>query len=934
MQAGAAGKRVQCPRCATIQRVPGTALKISNSPATSSDSAPAVAATSDRATSLRQPNTSVDLWPPQLAPRPASPPPLVKPQPPPAQVAPTHDDGPVEAADAKKVSTPAPQPSIAKSKQEYAAFISYRHVEPDHTWAKQLHRALEQYRVPRQLATQRRVPSRLGKVFRDDDELSASPDLKREIESALVASRFLIVICSPRTPKSEWVNQEVLRFRELGRHDRIVALLIEGEPSQSFPKALCEIRRKVIDRRGMSREQIAKVEPLAADVRPVASESRRAQRQIATLKIAACLLGCKFDNLRMREQERRRRNLIAWGSAAACVLALVVTLAARVVSQGTRLEQYVMIEGELQQEGDRIKHEREAAETLAMQQASEFADQKIAWAPMSADQTAALERDRQATLQGLEEMTLTNLLVHLSIPLGVNYGLAEEDAKSLNEILARTRQNPNIIANPNVNIDPDRRKELEAHARERDELPGRVGQNPSPKQSNSGDNSAEIQRRQELMIQAQQNREKRMSFTQPGRFPVQKRTDKKFKFDQKFILVGNLGAVRVAEGNLWIYLVFEDFERHLPQNFGMPHAQQVPGNVPDRFSQRSAVSLTSFVPLQRWVGIEFKGVDSVEPLLGCQVGDRIRVVVERQHWNQVAAMDDAVNAVQAFLNPEKWRGAAEQFTDEAREYRLFRAKSEHELYTNFTSQKQMYWCCRGIALEKAADRLSWWRNGGDVSRKPADPQVAERLLGNFMRNAPRFVGKTGVAHGFFLGARELTGRSIVTLYVRDTIEGPTFVMADLGNKVPLTELADYVPGDPIEAKLTLVGELAADAPEETILREHYGKSAKKLVPKDAVGTPPAALFTTVRPNTQPLARIAQSERADDSIVALVSYPNSLPLDPLTRSQSLAARCDWIQMSKRKETLVFADGPRRLKVQARKDAVSIPPEPQKVRGAKP
>lgn len=40
------------------------------------------------------------------------------------------------------------------------------------------------------------------------------------------------------------------------------------------------------------------------------------------------------------------------------------------------------------------------------------------------------------------------------------------------------------------------------------------------------------------------------------------------------------------------------------------------------------------------------------------------------------------------------------------------------------------------------------------------------------------------------------------------------------------------------------------------------------------------------------------------------------------------------MSKRKETLVFADGPRRLKVQARKDAVSIPPEPQKVRGAKP
>jgi len=33
----------------------------------------------------------------------------------------------------------------------YAAFISYRHVQPDRTWAEWLHTALETYRVPRNL---------------------------------------------------------------------------------------------------------------------------------------------------------------------------------------------------------------------------------------------------------------------------------------------------------------------------------------------------------------------------------------------------------------------------------------------------------------------------------------------------------------------------------------------------------------------------------------------------------------------------------------------------------------------------------------------------------------------------------------------------------------------------------------------------------------
>ena len=125
----------------------------------------------------------------------------------------------------------------------YNAFIIYRHVEPDRHWAKWLHSALETYRVPKKLAQQRGLPTRVQRVFRDEDELPASSDLNQQIESGPARFRqFLIVICSPRTSESLWVNKEIERFRELGRDDRILALLIEGAPKTSFPRALREIR--------------------------------------------------------------------------------------------------------------------------------------------------------------------------------------------------------------------------------------------------------------------------------------------------------------------------------------------------------------------------------------------------------------------------------------------------------------------------------------------------------------------------------------------------------------------------------------------------------------------------------------------------------------------------------------------------------------------
>lgn len=106
----------------------------------------------------------------------------------------------------------------------YAAFISYRQLEPDRAFAIRLHRALETYVVPKGLGGGRH----LGRVFRDADELAASSDLGSTIREALDRSDWLVVVCSPRSRTSRWVDAEIRHFADHGRGGRILAVLIEG----------------------------------------------------------------------------------------------------------------------------------------------------------------------------------------------------------------------------------------------------------------------------------------------------------------------------------------------------------------------------------------------------------------------------------------------------------------------------------------------------------------------------------------------------------------------------------------------------------------------------------------------------------------------------------------------------------------------------------
>ncbi|MEZ5895562.1 MAG: toll/interleukin-1 receptor domain-containing protein [Parvularculaceae bacterium] len=114
--------------------------------------------------------------------------------------------------------------------RHYKAFISYSW--SDKGWGGWLHRILEMYRTPPALvgkpSTLGPVPSRLHPIFKDREEEAAGHGIGAAIEAAMGGSEFLIVICSPRSAKSQWVNREIAWFKKHKSKERILALVVDS----------------------------------------------------------------------------------------------------------------------------------------------------------------------------------------------------------------------------------------------------------------------------------------------------------------------------------------------------------------------------------------------------------------------------------------------------------------------------------------------------------------------------------------------------------------------------------------------------------------------------------------------------------------------------------------------------------------------------------
>lgn len=212
----------------------------------------------------------------------------------------------------------------------YKAFISYSH--RDEAWAAWLHRSLEAYRVPRRLVGSPGrfgpVPARLSPVFRDRDELPSAADLSDTVKAALADSETLIVICSPAAAGSEWVAEEIRHFRALGRGERILCMIVDGDPHATAPELACFPPALREDEDGAAHE------PLAADARKWADG-----KSLAKLKLVAGVLGIRLDELRRRELQRKRKLRSIGALAAIAVVALALTAVRSRMAEQQALQQ-------------------------------------------------------------------------------------------------------------------------------------------------------------------------------------------------------------------------------------------------------------------------------------------------------------------------------------------------------------------------------------------------------------------------------------------------------------------------------------------------------------------------------------------------------------------------------------------------------------------
>ena len=220
-----------------------------------------------------------------------------------------------------------PEPS-ADHGFAYRAFISYSH--RDKAWADWLHRSLETYRVPSRLVGTETahgpIPRRLIPVFRDRDELASADSLAEKVNAALAQSENLIVICSPASAASRWVDEEVLAYKRMGRGDRVFCLIVAGEPNASdIPgrepeECFCPALRFKLDANGQP--TIERTEPIAADARPGKDGKANAR-----LRLIAGMLDVGFDALKQREQRRQVQRMTAIASLALVVMAVTIVLA-------------------------------------------------------------------------------------------------------------------------------------------------------------------------------------------------------------------------------------------------------------------------------------------------------------------------------------------------------------------------------------------------------------------------------------------------------------------------------------------------------------------------------------------------------------------------------------------------------------------------------
>lgn len=203
---------------------------------------------------------------------------------------------------------------------EYFAFISYK--REDEKWAKWLQHKLEYYKLPSSVRKDNPdLPDKIRPVFKDTTDLEPGV-LAQKIQNALNSSKFLIVICSPRSANSVWVSKEVQSFIDSGRADHIIPFIIGGTPNATDPKDECFPEG---------------LRQLAGEQELLGTNINEMGRDAAAIKVVARMFNLRFDTLWQRYEKERHRRVLSFGIIAIILVVLSLGIVGYISRQNVRL---------------------------------------------------------------------------------------------------------------------------------------------------------------------------------------------------------------------------------------------------------------------------------------------------------------------------------------------------------------------------------------------------------------------------------------------------------------------------------------------------------------------------------------------------------------------------------------------------------------------
>ncbi len=232
----------------------------------------------------------------------------------------------------------------------YNIFISYSH--SNKLFAKKLFDDLKKYRPVLKLNGKKKLS-----VFLDEAEANVN-DLGKGIIDAITVSEKMIVLCSPESKNSKWVDKELKLFSELHGHQHIIPVLIHGMPSTSFSELF---------------KLVFPAEPWAVDFREEKYQVPSRNKN-SWYHLLACIYGVSRAEIEQRERKRRIKN-----TAIISLLSILIIASTVFFIQQRNVKRSLEIAGEARKTFEADHSEIQKASQLAIKAI------KISPAPQSLD---------------------------------------------------------------------------------------------------------------------------------------------------------------------------------------------------------------------------------------------------------------------------------------------------------------------------------------------------------------------------------------------------------------------------------------------------------------------------------------------------------------------------------------------------------------------